>query len=94
MDWQSLATMVMFCFRDITDGCEPSWITHLKMGLRMLRELNCVKRTDTELRKFCEIYFVAHEVMGRTAWEDDGGPVDVYEWDEDESYQEVSQLLI
>lgn len=89
-DWKSLATMAMFCFRDITDGCEPSWITHLKMGLRMLRELRCSTRTDADLRNFCEIYFVAHEVMGRTAWEDAGADVDVYEWERDEGYQEVT----
>ena len=89
MDWQSLATMVMFCFRDITDGCEPSWITHLNMGLRMLRELKCGTRTDADLRSFCEIYFVAHEVMGRTAWENEDAKADVYEWERDEGYQEV-----
>jgi hypothetical protein len=89
MEWKSLATMAMFCFRDITDGCEPSWITHLQMGLRMLRELRCGTRTDVNLQNFCEIYFVTHEVMGRTAWDDENGEVDVYGWEMDEEYQEV-----
>jgi hypothetical protein len=91
MDWKSLATMVMFCFRDITDGCEPSWITHLQMGLRMLRELRCNTSTDANLRDFCEIYFVAHEVMGRTAWEAKTEDVDVYDWKEDDAYREVRE---
>jgi hypothetical protein len=89
MDWKSLATMAMFCFRDITDGCEPTWITHLQMGLRMLRELKCNPKTDTGLQNFCEMYFVAHEVMGRTAWSDVAGEVDMYEWEKDETYHEV-----
>jgi hypothetical protein len=70
MDWKSLAVMLMFCFYDISDGCAPSWITHLKMGLKMLDTLRANSRTDASLKALCEIYFVAHEVMGQTAWED------------------------
>ncbi|KAL6241388.1 hypothetical protein RBB50_011652 [Rhinocladiella similis] len=68
MDWQSLATTLMFCFYDISDGCAPSWITHLKMGLQMLTYLTTRTSVDDSLKAFCEIYFVAHEVMGGTAW--------------------------
>ncbi|KAL1607857.1 hypothetical protein SLS60_002795 [Paraconiothyrium brasiliense] len=93
MDWKSLATMVMFCFRDITDGCEPSWITHLKMGLRMLKSLLCTTNIDKDLRKFCEIYFVAHDVMGRTAWGDDATDFEHYEWDQDEVYREIDSIM-
>jgi hypothetical protein len=89
VDWQSLATMAMFCFRDITDGCEPTWITHLRMGLRMLRELSYNAKTDIGLQQFCEMYFVAHEVMGRTAWSDAKGEIDVYEWEKNASCHEV-----
>lgn len=70
MDWKSLAVLLMFCFYDISDGCAPSWITHLKMGLKMLDTLRANSRTDANLKALCEIYFVAHEVMGQTAWED------------------------
>ncbi|KAJ4353271.1 uncharacterized protein N0V89_004998 [Didymosphaeria variabile] len=93
MDWKSLATMVMFCFRDITDGCEPSWITHLKMGLRMLKNLLCTTHIDKDLRKFCEIYFVAHDVMGRTAWGDDATDSEHYDWDQDETYHEIDSIM-
>ncbi|KAJ4292360.1 hypothetical protein N0V90_009021 [Kalmusia sp. IMI 367209] len=93
MDWKSLATMVMFCFRDITDGCEPSWITHLKMGLRTLKNLLCTTNIDVDLRKFCEIYFVAHDVMGRTAWEQDAPGHEHYEWDRDENYHEIDSIM-
>lgn len=88
MDWKSLATMVMFCFRDITDGCEPSWITHLKMGMRMLKDLRCTTNTDADLKNFCEMYFVGHEVMGRTAWADET-VTEHYHWEKDEYYEEV-----
>lgn len=91
MDWSSLATMVMFCFRDITDGCEPSWITHLKMGLRMLKRIRATIKADANLRSFCEIYFVAHDVMGRAAWEHDVSEMQHYEWEQDECYQEVGE---
>lgn len=89
MDWKSLATMAMFCFRDITDGSDASWLTHLQMGLRMLRQLNCVTNEQSELKSFCEIYFVAHEVMGRTGWDHDIDEIDVYQWMQDEKYREV-----
>lgn len=70
MDWRGLAVMLMFCFYDISDGCAPSWITHHKMAMKMLDRLRTNSRTDTNLKALCEIYFVAHEVMGQTAWED------------------------
>lgn len=79
MDWKSLAVMLMFCFYDISDGCAPSWITHLKMGLKMLDTLRANSRTDTDLKALCEIYFVAHEVMGQTAW-DDSSPTGELVW--------------
>jgi hypothetical protein len=88
MDWKSLATMVMFCFRDITDGCEPSWITHLKMGMRVLKDLRCTTETDADLKNFCEMYFVGHEVMGRTAWDNEMA-TEHYQWEKDEYYEEV-----
>ncbi|KAF1973162.1 hypothetical protein BU23DRAFT_640797 [Bimuria novae-zelandiae CBS 107.79] len=93
VDWKSLATMVMFCFRDITDGCEPSWITHLKMDMRMLKDLLCSSHIDKDLRQFCEIYFVAHDVMGRTAWEEDVSGFEHYEWDQDENFSEIDSIM-
>ncbi|OKL57402.1 hypothetical protein UA08_07322 [Talaromyces atroroseus] len=69
MDWKSLATTLMLCFFDISDGCAPSWITHLNIGLHMLEELKVTTLSEADLKAFCQIYFVAHEVMGRTAWD-------------------------
>lgn len=59
------------------------------MGLRMLKELLCTSRIDIDIRKFCEMYFVAHDVMGRTAWDEDVIYSEHHEWDQDESYREV-----
>jgi len=58
-------------YGQITDGCEPSWIIRLKMGLHALNNMLCTSEMDLDLRSFCEIYFVAHDVMGRTAWDKD-----------------------
>lgn len=55
----------------------------------MLRELLCSSRIDKDLRKFCEIYFVTHDVMGRTAWEKHVTDFEHYEWDRDEGFHEV-----
>lgn len=38
------------------------------MGLQMLTYLTTRTSVDDSLKAFCEIYFVAHEVMGGTAW--------------------------
>lgn len=59
------------------------------MGLRMLKELLCISPIDQDLRKFCEIYFVAHDVMGRTAWGKGATMFEHYEWDREDNYQEV-----
>jgi len=34
----------------------------------MLKQLGTTTKVDTDLKSFCEMYFVAREVMGRTAW--------------------------
>lgn len=38
------------------------------MGLQMLTYLTTRTPVDDSLKAFCEIYFVAYEVMGGTAW--------------------------
>jgi len=55
----------------------------------MLKELLCISPIDQDLRRFCEIYFVAHDVMGRTAWGEGATVFEHYEWDRDDSYHEV-----
>jgi len=71
----------------ISDGCSPSWITHLKTALQMLSRLETLSKTDDDLKAFCQIWFVAHDVMGWTAWEDDMPTYD-FQWS-DSNYQEV-----
>lgn len=64
----------------ISDGCEPSWIVHLNLGLKMLKQLGTTTKVDSDIRSFCEMYFVAHEVMGRTAWQAGTSENEDYAW--------------
>ncbi|GAO51273.1 hypothetical protein G7K_5379-t1 [Saitoella complicata NRRL Y-17804] len=64
-----VATSLMLCFFEIAAGCNREWVTHLK-GARNLCDLyRNSERQDQNFRRFITMYFVAHEVMGRTAWE-------------------------
>lgn len=45
----------------------------------MLKQLKVSTLTEADLKAFCQIYFVAHEVMGRTAW-DAETTIDSYHW--------------
>jgi len=46
----------------------------------MLKQLGITTKVDTDLKSFCEMYFVAHEVMGRTAWMAGESVFEDYTW--------------
>ncbi|GKZ76274.1 hypothetical protein AnigIFM56816_005253 [Aspergillus niger] len=63
----AIATVLMLCFHDISDECAPSWVTHLQGGLDLLYQFPCKPTANYSLRKFFNMYFVAHAIMSRTA---------------------------
>lgn len=53
----------------ISDGCDPSWVTHLRGGLKLIEYVSARSQQCESLRRFLTIYFVAHDIMSRTATE-------------------------
>jgi hypothetical protein len=90
--WPFIATILMLCFYDIADGCNESWMTHLKSGLQIMEQVSCDFTESQQLRKFCLMYFVAHNIMGHTSGTSqisDGQ----YTWLEDDCMQEIDPLM-
>jgi hypothetical protein len=92
--WSCIATVLMLCFGDISDGCNDSWRTHLRGGLTLINQAelqtNCTE--SQKLRKFCRIYFVAHDIMGRTA-ATSSVPSTLYTWLDDDDLEEIDPLM-
>ncbi|RDW74198.1 hypothetical protein BP5796_07640 [Coleophoma crateriformis] len=94
VDWGVIATVLMLCFYDISDGCNASWVTHLRGGLNLLDHISTSSTSSTYsmLQRFLRMYFVAHAIMSRTALEDD--PIEQsYEWDEDDNLDEIDTSM-
>jgi hypothetical protein len=73
----------------ISDGCAPSWLTHLKGGLQMTDQVSSASGEAEAMKRFFNMYFVAHDIMGRTAFEDKWeGPPRV-SWLESDNMEEV-----
>lgn len=53
----------------ISDGCDPSWVAHLRGGLKLIEYVSARSRQCEPLRRFLTMYFVAHDIMSRTATE-------------------------
>ncbi|RJE20412.1 hypothetical protein PHISCL_07244, partial [Aspergillus sclerotialis] len=66
-DYGILATVLMLCFHDISDGCDPAWITHLSGGLKLMDHISPRRSDCHSLREFIRMYFIAHSIMNRTA---------------------------
>jgi hypothetical protein len=67
-----LGLALMLCWFEITDGCRPSWVTHLK-GIRALssrcKELSTsLSSHSASLYRFFNRYFAFHLVLARTAF--------------------------
>ncbi|KAL4783426.1 fungal-specific transcription factor domain-containing protein [Aspergillus varians] len=91
-DEGTVAAVLMLCFQDISDGCSPSWITHLRGGLQLI---DCnTHQTSPSLWNFFRMYFVAHDIMGRTASDDylqKDEPLPL--WSETDDLDEVDVLM-
>jgi hypothetical protein len=90
--WPFIATILMLCFYDIADGCNESWMIHLKSGLQIMEQVSSDFTEGQQLRKFCLMYFVAHNIMGHTA-----GTLQIadshYAWLEDDCMNEIDPLM-
>ncbi|PGH33022.1 hypothetical protein GX50_04168 [[Emmonsia] crescens] len=78
----------------ISDGCTPSWTIHLRGGLQLMAMLPQQACGSEALKKFFVMYFVAHDIMGRTGVEDPSevGQVD-HSWLEDDDLEEIDVLM-
>ncbi|KAK2792421.1 hypothetical protein FQN52_003356 [Onygenales sp. PD_12] len=90
----AVATVLMLCFHDITDGCSPSWTTHLRGGLQLLEHMSQEYTESQMLKRFFVMYFVAHDIMARTAVEDISSVEQVdHSWLEDDNLEEIDILM-
>lgn len=105
-----IATILLLCFYDvsffqllkaaltdlseISDGCNGSWVTHLRGGLNLLATLSASEYSsdNNQLFRFLHMYFVAHEIMSRTASEDEL-VVETSEWLEGDNLEEIDPLM-
>jgi hypothetical protein len=64
-----LGLALMLCWFEITDGCRPSWVTHLN-GIHSLiiRYPQLFKRSTVALYRFFNRYFSFHVVLARTTF--------------------------
>ncbi|PGH06732.1 hypothetical protein GX51_02173 [Blastomyces parvus] len=78
----------------ITDGCTPSWTTHLRGGLQLMAMLPHQMCESETLKRFFVMYFVAHDIMGRTGIEDPSGMSQVaHSWLDDDDLEEIDVLM-
>ncbi|CDK26346.1 unnamed protein product [Kuraishia capsulata CBS 1993] len=74
-DWDDVLTVIiMLCFTDIASNCGSSWLVHLNGAKQFLRD-SSVRNSMSPISKFFVRYFVSHEVMGETSWENRAGRV-------------------
>uniref|UniRef100_A0A093VB55 C-type lectin lectoxin-Thr1 n=1 Tax=Talaromyces marneffei PM1 TaxID=1077442 RepID=A0A093VB55_TALMA len=91
-DFGVVASVLMLCFHDISDNCSPSWVTHLRGGLDMTQYLPAGSAQMESLKRFFNMYFVAHDIMSRTAPLDcDDEPV--HEWLENDDLDEIDTTV-
>ncbi|KAF1851625.1 uncharacterized protein K460DRAFT_38669 [Cucurbitaria berberidis CBS 394.84] len=90
--WPFIATILMLCFGDIADGCNEAWRTHLRGGLALINQISAECTETQMLRKFCLMYFVAHDIMGHTAGNSTPESTS-YAWLEDDIMEEIDPLM-
>ena len=64
-----LAGCAVLTCDQISDGCDSSWVTHLRGGLKLISQLSSQTRQYDSFISFLTMYFVAHDIMNRTASE-------------------------
>ena len=69
-DWDEiLAAILMLCFKEISSNCDykSSWIIYLTCAKSFLKKVD-FQTNYSPLCKFFARYFIIHEIMGQTAW--------------------------
>ncbi|KAL4891115.1 fungal-specific transcription factor domain-containing protein [Aspergillus ambiguus] len=90
----STATILMLCFHDISDECDPSWVTHLQAGLELVYQSPARCDGNQTLRRFFTMYFVAHDIMSRTAsGTRDRGSKSIYAWTGTDDMDEIDMVM-
>ncbi|CEP23080.1 unnamed protein product [Cyberlindnera jadinii] len=70
------AVVIMLCFAEISAYCSNSWLSLLNYAKKVLKESSGERdKIMTPMARFFIRYFISHEVMGETAWEQDSSPV-------------------
>ncbi|CAH0056180.1 unnamed protein product [Clonostachys solani] len=72
---EALVSVIVLCWCDISDRCQPSWTNHL-MGISLLLDA-CPEDASEDpyamkLIQFCRQYFVYHTVMAKATFSIDG----------------------
>ncbi|VUC24978.1 unnamed protein product [Clonostachys rosea] len=72
---EALVSVIVLCWCDISDRCQPSWTNHL-MGISLLLDACPEDASDDpyamKLIQFCRQYFVYHTVMAKATFSIDG----------------------
>ncbi|KAJ3538518.1 hypothetical protein NM208_g5876 [Fusarium decemcellulare] len=94
--WASiLSTIILLSCNDIANLCSPVWITHLKAA-RVLCSMAWPRQPGVfvpdKFRKFCITWFLAHEIMSRTAWIQDT-LFDPGEWFASDDETEIDPMI-
>ncbi|KAF5004131.1 hypothetical protein FDECE_9345 [Fusarium decemcellulare] len=94
--WASiLSTIILLSCNDIANLCSPVWITHLKAA-RVLCSMAWPSKPGVfvpdKFRKFCITWFLAHEIMSRTAWIQDT-LFDPSEWFASDDETEIDPMI-
>ncbi|RDK40323.1 MFS general substrate transporter [Aspergillus phoenicis ATCC 13157] len=89
----AIATVLMLCFHDISDECAPSWVTHLQGGLDLLYQFPCKPTANYSLRRFFNMYFVAHAIMSRTATPQFCHGNGMFSWSENDDLDEIDTIM-
>ncbi|KAL3475523.1 fungal-specific transcription factor domain-containing protein [Aspergillus californicus] len=91
LDEGTVAAVLMLCFQDISDGCSPSWMTHLRGGLQLIE--HNAQRNSPSLWTFFRMYFVAHDIMSRTASDDCDDDEALPLWSQTDDLEEIDVVM-
>ena len=100
--YQAFSPFLLLCTKlltassaKISDGCDSSWVTHLHGGLNLIDSIQTCQYSS--LRSFVTMYFVAHDIMNRTASEGQYRPDDTKitrnSWLDSDDLDEIDMLM-
>ncbi|KAH8688756.1 fungal-specific transcription factor domain-containing protein [Talaromyces proteolyticus] len=97
LHFATVASVLMMCFHDISDGCASSWLFHLRVGMQMTPQLPSYSAQTESLKRFFNMYFVGHDIMSRTGrihcddeWDED---IPTHNWLETDDLDEVDTTV-